>query len=59
MINVTYQVTVGTGKRRTTSQTLCHNSIIIYFQAMPHRQNQEKSNMDELLQYQIVGMDNG
>jgi hypothetical protein len=53
MINVT---TVGTGKRRTTSQTLCHNSIIIHFQAMPRRQNQEKSNMDELLQYKIVGI---
>ena len=25
---------------------------------MPHRQNQEKNNMDELLQYQMIGMNN-
>ena len=59
---VIYNVTRGdpevVGKRRITSQTFHSNSIIIDLQAMPHRQNQEKSNMNELLQYQITGVDN-
>ena len=56
--NVIHGETGVVGKRRIISQTFHSNSIIIDLQAMSHRQNQEKNNMNEPLQYQITGVDN-
>ena len=58
-ISVTYWITVGIVIRRTTSQTFCHTSSIINFRAMSCHQNQEESDMEELLQQGIDGLNNG